>query len=112
MFQQVIKQVVELTVSAGTATIVGNLVKESLPENIGKYKKVTTTIAGFAISGMAGAAAAGYASKQVDALFDGILTGRIIAEELKNKKVVVVDVKDEDPDVKITDDTADKTEEN
>lgn len=90
-----IKSAVGLIVSSGTATIVGNLVKQSLPEDLSRIKKVTTAVAGFAIAGMAGAAAAQYAEDQIDATVGGLETGWLLAQELRKKKVVVVDIEDE-----------------
>jgi hypothetical protein len=92
MLQTLIKGAVQLTVSSGSAVVVGNFIKQSLPTDLKKYQKVTTAIAGLAISGMTAAAAAEYAGKQVDSLFDGVNTGWLVAQELRNRKVVKVDV--------------------
>jgi hypothetical protein len=92
MNTSLVKGAIGLVVSSGTATIVGNLVKQSLPDDLSKIKKVTTAVAGFAIAGMAGAAAAQYAEDQIDAAASGLETGWLLAQELRKKKVVVVDV--------------------
>lgn len=93
-----VKSVVEITVSAGVGTIVGNVVKQNIPENMSRFKKITVMAGGFALSGMAGAAAASYASTQVDAVVSaGQAVGALakgVKEGVSDKKVVVVD-KDE-----------------
>lgn len=93
MYVSLIKTAAELVVTAGVGTIVNTVVKEALPENLSKYKKITTTVGTFALSGMAGAAAASYASGQIDALVTGIKAGAKLAG---TKKVVVVDQDDTD----------------
>jgi len=90
-----VKSLVEITVSAGVGTIVGNVVKQNLPENMSRFKKITVTAGGFALSGMAGAAAASYASTQVDSVVNAGQAIGALAKGVKNgvadKKVVVVD---------------------
>lgn len=92
MLQTLIKGAVQLTVSSGSAIVVGNFIKQSLPTDLKKYQKITTAVAGLAISGMAAAAASDYAGKQVDTLFDAVNTGYLVGKKFADRKVVKVDV--------------------
>lgn len=83
-----VKSLVEITVSAGVGTIVGNVVKQNLPENMSRFKKITVTAGGFALSGMAGAAAASYASTQVDSVVNAGQAIGALAKGVKNGVVV------------------------
>lgn len=99
MYLTIVKTVTELTVAAGVSTIVGTVIKQALPENLSKVKKVTTLVGSIALSGMAGAAASKYATDQIDVAVEAVKVGFKVGDKLKDKKVVIVDVTEEDKTV-------------
>lgn len=67
----IFKAVVELAVSAGTGTVVGNAVKATTPENLSKIGKVLVAIGSFGLAGLASEAAVASVNRQIDKVVDG-----------------------------------------
>ena len=82
MFGQLIKTATEIVVSAGASTIVSTVIKQAMPDNLSKYKKITVVAGTIALSGAAASAASKYAGDQVDAVIKVVQLGPVFKDEL------------------------------
>ena len=95
MFGQLIKTATEIVVSAGASTIVSTVIKQAMPDNLSKYKKITVVAGTIALSGAAASAASKYAGDQVDAAIKIVKLGPVFKDELaKNVEQARQDIKD------------------
>ena len=76
-------------VSAGTGTIVKNIIKSTTPDNLKIAKRVTVVIGGFVLSGMVGEMATKYTDKNIDGIVKGFKTGVNLAK--KKEPVIPTD---------------------
>ena len=61
-----IKSVVEIVVSVGVGSIVGNAIKQTTPANAHIVKRISVGIGGFVLSSMVSHHATNYTSKTID----------------------------------------------
>lgn len=66
----IFKAVVEVAISLGTGTVVGNVIKATTPENMSKFGKVLVGIGSFAVSGLVSEAAVASVNRQIDTVRD------------------------------------------
>jgi hypothetical protein len=62
-----IKAISDIVVSAGVASVVGNAIKASTPDDLKRFKKISITVGGFVLSGMVSGMATKYTNEQIDA---------------------------------------------
>lgn len=72
------KMVVSGLVSTGAGAVVGNAIKQSTPEDLKTYKKVSLIIGGWALSGVAASHASAHVSGQIDSTISQVI-------DLKNR---------------------------
>lgn len=63
---EMVKAVGEMIVSVGVGAIVGNAIKATTPNNVGRIKKVCITIGGMVLGSMAGDCATKYTGQKID----------------------------------------------
>ncbi len=85
-----VKSLTNLVTNLGVATCVGNAVKMTTPDKVGKLAKVGILVGGFFLTSMVGEKVGIYAESQVDKVVDAVKNVKIEInkEEIENKEVV------------------------
>lgn len=69
-----LKTILGLTTSIGVGQVVQNIVEVTTPDNLSKFKKITTIVGGIAVSAVLSNLASEYAEKQFDSIINAVNT--------------------------------------
>lgn len=80
-----LKTILGLTTSIGVGQVVQNIVEVTTPDNLSKFKKITTIVGGIAVSAVLSNLASEYAEKQFDSIINAVNTLTKKEEEVQSE---------------------------
>lgn len=80
-----IKTIIGLTTSIGVGQVVQNIVEATTPDNLSKFKKITTIVGGIAVSTVLSNLASEYAEEQFDSIRNAFNTLTKKQEEVQSE---------------------------
>lgn len=80
-----LKTILGLTTSIGVGQVVQNIVEVTTPDNLSKFKKITTIVGGIAVSAVLSNLASEYAEKKFDSIINAVNTLTKKEEEVQSE---------------------------